>query len=783
MSLSLEVKKFKNSEQTGEYAEVTLPAELPVEREELRTVHRDNMAAENAARAAAAVAQELDETEKAKERAAKALEDACREETSAAERLNEKQSAEAGIMDEYDSKNAAADKAKSEYETAKAKSDVLIASYKEAEQTRLNAENAYAAANSSSAAKNASNEAAKTAAEDAAANEAALTEKAENMRSAYAEAETISEKAEAKLKAAQDEEKEASEKFAAISEESVKLAGEKKLREKELRDAEKDELKFSRELAKIKSTYDAAAQHCDALKTRCEASQGSQKEKDALKLKSNIAASKAEILKSSVDEKQSQYDNAADAAAQAKAAFNESESKLAENAEQLNAARTEYDAAKQRTAEANEANIAEKAKFAGLAASVADLTEQRQKAADQVNESKNAQQLASGESAAAEAEAERLKAAVEKAQEDAEKKKTTADQAKAVTDAAEKEYTIRKAEFDSVNAVKANLTAEKEAAGAALTEKQNNVKQLQNELNDITDEVERLKSDAADGQADAERLRGSVHVIEVKYEKAKIHYMESGKGEPIILIHSVGQSLYTFRKLFYKLALSYRVIALDLAGHGYSERPYIFEYGIADHAECIARFMDVLGIRSAHILAFSMGAAYAMELALLHPEKVEKIVLLTPGGVTSEMPLFVRMMENGLLGGISSKLYGLKGVRKLIDDSLFDHTVMNDEDVLEYYRPASDPDGRFAIRCSIGNYNENELIKAARDISAETLIIWGTDDKLHGIETAESYNSVIQNSKLIKVLNAGHLIHEEKPDKIYSLVKNFIPAGYDNEEE
>ena len=77
--------------------------------------------------------------------------------------------------------------------------------------------------------------------------------------------------------------------------------------------------------------------------------------------------------------------------------------------------------------------------------------------------------------------------------------------------------------------------------------------------------------------------------------------MESGKGEPLILVHSAGQSLYTFRRLFYKLAMYYRVIAVDLVGHGYSDRPDFFDYTIGDHAESLARFMDSMGIESAHI--------------------------------------------------------------------------------------------------------------------------------------------------------------------------------------
>lgn len=783
MSLSLEVRKFINSEQTGEYADVTLPAELPVEREELRAVRRDNAAAEDAGRAAAAIAGELAAAEKAKENISAALEEACKAEILAEGHLAEKQKSESEIQPEYEDKLSALNAAESEYEKAKAESEKLISAYKEAEKVKADAEAAYSAANSISAAKRAALSSANADAKSAAGSEAALTEKTESLRGNYAEAEITSEKAGGAAESAAREETKAAETLKCVAEQSVKLTGERKLLEKQFHDAEKNESKLNRELTRQKSAYEAAVQQCDALLARSETSQGTAKDKEAVKLKLGAVQSRANIFKTGIEEKQALYDTAVKTAEDAKAAFNECERRLAENAEQLAAARTEYEDAKRRTLNANAANTAEKAKFAALAAALADLTEQRQKSADKVSESKNTEQLAEEEAAAARAESERLKAVLEAAVKEAEAKKSVSDEASSVTNSAEKEYAVKKAGFDSVNSARENLKAAKEAAALELTEKQENVKRLENELSDIISDVERLKADASGAQAEAERLRQSVHVIQVKYEHTNIHYLETGKGEPVILIHGIGQSLYTFRKLIYKLAMDYRVIALDLAGHGYSGRPFVFEYGISDHAECIARFMDAAGIPSAHFLAFSTGAAYVLELAKLHPEKVEKLILLSPGGITPEMPLFVRMLENGLLGGIASKLYGLKNVRRLIDESLFDHTVITDDDVLEYYRPASDPDGRFAIRCSIGNYDEAALLASCRELNTETLIIWGADDKLHNAETVENYHSALQNSNFVKTLNSGHLIHEEKPDKVYSLIKNFIPAGYGSEDE
>jgi len=117
-------------------------------------------------------------------------------------------------------------------------------------------------------------------------------------------------------------------------------------------------------------------------------------------------------------------------------------------------------------------------------------------------------------------------------------------------------------------------------------------------------------------------------------ETVKIHYCEAGVGEPLILIHTVGQSLYTWRKVFDALAQHYRVIAIDLLGHGYSSRPLEFAYTIEEQSEALRLFMNAIGIRSAHIVGFSMGALYALDFVANNPDRVGKVVLLSPGGLT-----------------------------------------------------------------------------------------------------------------------------------------------------
>ncbi len=260
-------------------------------------------------------------------------------------------------------------------------------------------------------------------------------------------------------------------------------------------------------------------------------------------------------------------------------------------------------------------------------------------------------------------------------------------------------------------------------------------------------------------------------------EAVKLHYLEAGEGEPLILVHTIGQSLYTWRGVFDRLANYYRVIALDLPGHGYSSRPDTFGYTIDEHAYAIRAFMDALHIESAHFVAFSMGCAYAMRLAHESPSRVGRIVLLTPGGITPEMPLAVRMIDSPVFGLLASVLYNVRTVEKLLHDAVFDLTNITPEVVTSYYKTVCDGAARRAVRMSLQYYDDEPVLSSLREIAAPVLILQGGEDRWHPAEHgAEVYHASLRNAASAVVRNAGHLVHEEKPERIVAALLEFIPV-------
>ncbi len=264
-------------------------------------------------------------------------------------------------------------------------------------------------------------------------------------------------------------------------------------------------------------------------------------------------------------------------------------------------------------------------------------------------------------------------------------------------------------------------------------------------------------------------------------ETVKMHYVEAGSGEPLILVHTIGQSLYTWRAVFNRLSEYYRVIAVDLLGHGYSDRPEVFGYTIEDHAESLKLFMDAKGIKSAHFIGFSMGGAYVTQLAATAPERIGRLILVAPGSISPEMPLAVRMIDSTVLGPVASMLYGMRTVETILSQCFFDLTCLTSEVTTEYYRTISDGPARRAIRHSLHYFDDAAINARLREVEPDILILQGGEDKWRTHAQAEFYHAAFKNACFAVVRNAGHLLHEEKPDKLISATLEFIPVAMPGE--
>ena len=260
-----------------------------------------------------------------------------------------------------------------------------------------------------------------------------------------------------------------------------------------------------------------------------------------------------------------------------------------------------------------------------------------------------------------------------------------------------------------------------------------------------------------------------------KGEETFVHYLESGVGEPLLLIHGIGQSLYTWRNVFGELSENYRVIAIDLPGHGYSGRPESFNYSMDSMAEWIRLFMDAKGIESAHMIGFSTGAMYMFRFLSLYEKRVANCIAICPGGITDRMPPLIHKIGRPLRSVFARNLFTAKDVRELLYECVYDEELVDEKMVRQYYQPLSDGLSREALMYAIRNFDMDTVAEGIIELDHEVLVLWGKEDEWHPPVGSMYFQNVLRKGRYYLVKHTGHLIQEENPEKLLEVVLSYVP--------
>jgi len=265
----------------------------------------------------------------------------------------------------------------------------------------------------------------------------------------------------------------------------------------------------------------------------------------------------------------------------------------------------------------------------------------------------------------------------------------------------------------------------------------------------------------------------------------RIHFQEAGdeKSPPLILIHGFISSTLAWNKVLLPLAeTGLRVIAPDLPGYGYSEKPAHGEYTIAAQARAVLGLMDRLGIDKATVVGASYGGAVAAMLALDCPERVERLVLV--GAVSNDAPtdkLQMRIARLPLIGDIVTPLFlGSRWVlRKRMAGDYQRLGLPFDEHMLSarHHLLQTANTHRAMIR-SIRNWSANRIARDAHLIRQPTMLVWGDLDTHIPIAEGFRLRDAIPNARLLVFRNCGHSPNLEYPQQFVEAV-----AGFCNSEE
>jgi len=253
------------------------------------------------------------------------------------------------------------------------------------------------------------------------------------------------------------------------------------------------------------------------------------------------------------------------------------------------------------------------------------------------------------------------------------------------------------------------------------------------------------------------------------------NYHDEGTGAPVILIHGSGPGVTAWanwRGVIPELSKTFRVVAPDILGFGFTERPDGVQYGMEVWTRHLVDFLDALELDRVSIVGNSFGGALALSIATRHPERVDKLVLMGSVGVPFEI-------TDGL-DAVWGFEPSFENMRSLLDVFAYDRSLVNDELARLRLAAATRPGVQEAFSAMFPAPRQqgvdamtvdHELV---RKLQNDTLIVHGRDDQVIPMSNSVELAGLIDKSQLHVFGRCGHWVQIEESARFNALVGSFL---------
>jgi pimeloyl-ACP methyl ester carboxylesterase len=262
--------------------------------------------------------------------------------------------------------------------------------------------------------------------------------------------------------------------------------------------------------------------------------------------------------------------------------------------------------------------------------------------------------------------------------------------------------------------------------------------------------------------------RAGVHSHNVTLDGVRVHYIESGTGPTLVLVHGLGgSSEIDWGNSIVQLSRKYRVLALDLPGFGKSDKPENLSYSIRMQEDYLVRFLDALNVKKAHLMGVSMGGWVVAKTTIDHPERVERLVLVDSAGVRFDPLPTVEMLTPG------ENEADLESFMRLIFFKPPKFPAPIARDFINRAR-----EGEWVIRkTAAAMFSMDDVLdgKLGR-ITAPTLILWGKQDALLPLLSGEKFQAEMPDANFVVFDNCGHVPNQERNPAFLKEVETFLSA-------
>lgn len=258
----------------------------------------------------------------------------------------------------------------------------------------------------------------------------------------------------------------------------------------------------------------------------------------------------------------------------------------------------------------------------------------------------------------------------------------------------------------------------------------------------------------------------------------KIHFGERGTGEPVICLHGTGpgsDGWSNFRSNVGALSSQFRVILPDLPRFGRSDKVVVREPRLTFLSRVVRAFMDSLGLERAHVVGNSMGGQTAMKLAIDHPERVRKLVLVAPAAVG--FSLFTPMPTEAvaqIANYYKDEGPTLEKMSRLLRALAYDANFVTDDMIRERFEASIDPE---VIEVNAGpHWARQSLEGEVERCGAPTLLVWGQQDRATALDVGLLLLAKLPDARLHVFSRCGHWAQAEHAEEFNRLALDFLAA-------
>ncbi|WP_300399813.1 alpha/beta fold hydrolase [Nocardioides sp.] len=282
---------------------------------------------------------------------------------------------------------------------------------------------------------------------------------------------------------------------------------------------------------------------------------------------------------------------------------------------------------------------------------------------------------------------------------------------------------------------------------------------------------------------------------EVQYVTIHGHrraYVKAGSGPVLLLLHGLACDHTTWQPVIESLARRYTVIAPDMLGHGLSDKPRA-DYSVGGYANGMRDLLTVLGIDKVTVIGHSFGGGVAMQFAYQFPERTERMMLVSSGGLGPEVTPAIRAITTpgfhqamGLLTLPGVRHAGVVGLKTLSMTGL--KATRDLGEVADIYESFKDPQTRAATRHvvrAVVDWKGQIVTMADRAYLTDAMpmaVVWGRHDMVIPVRHASNAAALAPKARVEVIPDAGHFPHKDHPERFVKIVEDWVrstkPATY-----